>query len=143
MHNLAIIEECYQRFIAQWPHLLPDGMHFIDLKLLKNMKLLQFHINEKFDEDMLTRYFHVVETREKITLINEEFVVWIVPDMDPKAQLTTVLVALNKQPLPILECGYQAQGVYNTSALVLKLLEKMLNDIHENEQIIEIYQKAI
>ena len=143
MHNLPIIEECYQRFIQQWPHLLPDGMHMIELKSLKSMKLLNFQEDEGFEEDTLTRYFHVVETREKITLINEEFIVWIVPDTSTQAQLTTVLIALNKHPLPILECGYQAKGVYNTSALVLKFLEKLLNDIHENERVIRSYQKVI
>jgi len=142
MSNLSIIEECFQRFIQQWPHLLPDGMHAIGLKTLSRMKLLNFHEDEGEDDDMLTRYFHVVETREKITLINEEFVVWIVPDTDPHEQLTTVLIALNKNPLPVLECGYQAKGVYNTSSLVLKVLEKLLNEIHENEKVIRSYQEA-
>jgi len=143
MHNLSIIEECYQRFIREWPLLLHDGIQTIDIKSLNRMNLIQFHESQSEEEEMLTRYFHVVETREKITLINEEFVVWIVPDPDPKKQLTTVLIALNKHPLPTLECGFHAIGVYNTSSLVLKYLEKLLNEIHENERVIQSYQEAI
>jgi len=143
MHNLSIIEECYQKFIGEWPRLLHDGMQSIDIKSLNELNFIQFHENESIEDEVLTRYFHVVETREKITLINDEFVVWIVPDPDPKKQLTTVLIALNKYPLPTLECGFHATGVYNTSSLVLKYLEKLLNEIHENESVIKFYQEAI
>jgi len=143
MHNLALIEECYQRFSRQWPQLLPEGMLEINLKSLSDMGLINFQDSPENEEDMLTRYFHVVETREKITLINEEFIVWIVPDPNPTTQLTTIFVALNKQPLPPLEVGYLAQGVYNTLSLVLRFLERLLNDIHENEALIKAYQEAI
>lgn len=142
MHNLSKIEECYQRFILQLPQLLPEGIIEIDLKLLNQMDLLDFHEKEEKD-DTLTRYFHVVETKEKITLINDEFIVWIVPNQEPKSRSTCILVSLNRDPMPTLEDAYLAEGVYNTSSLVLHVLEKVLNDIHDTEKIIQFYQEAI
>ncbi|NGX58606.1 MAG: hypothetical protein K940chlam3_01513 [Chlamydiae bacterium] len=142
MHNLSRIEECYQRFIQQTAHLLPDGTIEINLKLLRDMDLLNFQDQES-EDDRLTRYFHVVETKEKITLINEEFIVWIVPNQNENAQATNILISLNKEPLPVLEVAYFASGVYNTSNLVLKVLENLLNEIHENELVIKSYQEAI
>lgn len=142
MHDLSLIEQCYQHFIVYWPELLPDGIGEINLKSLSSMDLLNFHHHKKINDDTLTRTFHVVETKEKITLINDEFIIWITPDPNSSKQLTTVLVSLNKQPLPTLEAGFQASGVYNTSTLVLSYLERLLAEIHENEEIIKNYQNT-
>jgi hypothetical protein len=142
MHNLPIIEECYKRFTRKLPHLLPEGIIDVNLKLLRDMNLLHFTDVKSIEDEAITRYFHVVETQEKITLINDEFIVWIVPSQDEAIQRTTVLVALNNKPMPDLELAFLTNGVYNTSWLVLRILEKMLDEIHENEKLIKSYQEA-
>ncbi len=142
MHNLSVIEECYKRFIRKLPHLLHEGILDINLNLLKDMDLLHFSGLKSIEDEVITRYFHVVETQEKITLINDEFIVWIIPNQDENNQRTSVLIALNKQPLPTLEMAFVTSGVYNTSWLVLRVLEKILDEIHETEQLIRSYQEA-
>lgn len=114
---------------------LPDGVVSVDLKLLQRLDLLQAECQDA-PASSLTRFFHVVESKEKITLFNDEFVVWIVPDKTVEDSQTLVLIAIGGQIRPRLEMGFIISGIYNTSRLVLRVLEKFLAEIQENEDFI-------
>ena len=142
MDNLSIIEEYYNKYITDLRKWCPEGILSVDLQMLHNYDLLQYNPNSQQDEDHLTRYFHVVETPEKFTLINSQFVVWIVPDNVEGNPTTYALIALNEADGPVLETVFQANGVYNTSGLVLRILEKILIDIQEVEELLTRYKTA-
>jgi len=135
MDNISVLEVCYKKYISDLALWLPEGIVNVNLKLLYDMELLDYQNDDNHDPK-LTRYFHVLETDEKITLINDEFVVWIVPDFVNEIPCTYTLIALNGEVQPKLELAFCTSGVYNTSKLVLRLLEKMLKDIQENEEFI-------
>lgn len=139
MNNKSLLEEYYKKFINNI-HLLPsDSQINIDLSLLHHLNLLNYYKKSSYDPS-LTRYFQVLETEEKITLINEKFVVWIVPEKIGNQAQTFTLIALNTPEGPSLELVYVNSGVFNTSRLVLRVLEKFLREIEENEDLLNKYK---
>lgn len=142
MYNLSEIEENYINFskdITSWIH---DGISDVDLALLQELGILHFQPSDVREEDTLTRYFHVIESSEKITLINEQFVIWIVPENVAGAAITKTLIAINEPKGLHLEAAFYSSGVYNSSWLVLRVLERFLQDIQENEELIKRFQAA-
>lgn len=133
MNNPISLEECYKRFMQDLNKWLPDGMIDVDLTTLQELDLLHFHAKQTADSS-LTRYFHVVEANDKLTLVNEQFVVWIVPEKNGESPATYTLIALNKEDEIQLELAFSTRGVYNNSQLVLRLLEKYLLDIENTEE---------
>ncbi|MFQ5729848.1 MAG: hypothetical protein ACE5GN_05770 [Waddliaceae bacterium] len=140
MHNLSQLEVCYKKFIEDISNWLPEDIITVDLNLLHQFNLLHYH-DPNFNDPSLTRYFHVIESNEKITLYNEEFVVWIVPEKVGDIAVTYTLIALNRPEEPKLEMCFVASGIYNTSRLVLRVLEKFLFEIQENEELIKRLEK--
>ncbi len=139
MDKIAELDSSYEKFMNHLPELVPDGIVHVDLALLQKLGLL----HEEVDSDnssSLTRFFHVVESKEKITLFKDQFVIWIVPEKINNEPHTLVLVALNFPPKPKLEMAFSMSGIYNTSRLVLRVLEKFLADIQENEDLISYLQ---
>ena len=139
MDKIAELDSSYEKFMNHLPELVPDGIVHVDLQLLQKLGLL----HEEIDNDnssSLTRFFHVVESKEKITLFNDQFVIWIVPEKINNEPHTLVLVALNFPPKPKLDMAFSMSGIYNTSRLVLRVLEKFLADIQENEDLISNLQ---
>lgn len=137
MHNISLIEDCYRKFIKSINYWIPDGVNFVNLDLLHHYDLLHFLPSYRGGESELTRYFQIIESPEKITLINDEFVIWIIPDRLDNMPITYTLIALNHVDRePELEMAFVSSGVYNTSKLVLKVLEKFLIEIQENEHVI-------
>jgi hypothetical protein len=138
MHNINALEETYKKFTQHLSDYLPEGLFQVDIDLLQRLNLLS--ITNKKDNPSLTQYFHVVESVEKITLVNEQFIVWIVPENHNGSTCTYVLIALNNEEEAHLETGFVTSGVYNTSRLVLRILEKMLFDIQENEDLLHKFE---
>lgn len=143
MYNFSFLEESYQKFIKDIDVFIPEGIYFVNLELLKHFDLLQFQPDRHPKDPLFNRYFHIIESPEKITLINDEFVVWIIPERADQHPVTHTLIALNKgENEPQLEAAFIASGVYNNSGLVLKVLEKFLIEIHETETALSKFKKA-
>lgn len=136
MHNLSILEEYYKKYIKNIYEWIPEGVSVVNLALLQRFDLLHFNRLE-YRDPSVTRYFNVIESPEKITLINDEFVVWIMSDRVDVIPVTYVLIALNKSDYPKLEAAFMASGVYNVSKLILRVLERFLIDIQETESLLE------
>lgn len=140
MHNLSLLEACYQKYITDLSSWLPEDVIVVDLNLLHHFNLLHYH-DPNYNDPALTRYFHVIESNEKITLVNDEYVVWIVPEKVEDVPVTYALIALNKPIEPELQLCFVTAGVYNTSRLVLRLLEKFLFEIEESEDLIRNFEQ--
>jgi hypothetical protein len=136
MHDLGQLEEVYRKYITNLESLLPDGITSVDMPLLQRLSLLDAYGKDTQDYSF-THSFHYSESDEKITLVNDNFVVWIVPERIDEQMVTLTLVALNHPSKPRLELAFITTGVFNTSHLVLRILEKLLNEIQENEEMIE------
>ena len=143
MTDLSKIEKNYKKYIKDLGKWLPDGVSDVDIDLLKEMELLDLDPTTPKDDEAITRYFHVIESIEKITLISDDFVIWIVPDSTDGKPVTYTLVAVNKDKRgPILELAFATEGVYNHSALVLRILDKFLSEIIETQKLIKNYESA-
>ncbi len=136
MYDIKLLEKYFNKYIENLSENLPEGTINVDIELLKKFDLLNYHDSEKNDQ-ALTRYFHVIESNEKITLINDEFIIWIVPEKLHDLPFTYTLIALNHPDHPQLELCFITTGVYNTSRLVLRVLEKFLFEIQENEEFLK------
>lgn len=135
MHSIQILEKYFRKYLKNFDQLSSENFIKIDINFLQEHELLNFHQPKTYDFG-LTRYFQVIETPDKITLINDEFVVWIVPENIEGQNVTYTIVALNDEKEPKLELVFLLSGVYNTSQLVLSVLEKLLFEIQENEDLI-------
>ena len=136
MLNPIQIEEIYKEFmgdLGKWVH---DGIIPIDLPFLHEEGLLNSLHDEKGEPDDLTQYFHVIESVEKVTLFNEQFIIWIVPKMEADQPTTYVLIALNHPEKAHLEIVFSTKGVYNTPKFILKLLKYYLSEVIDTEEAI-------
>lgn len=141
MLNPIQIEEYYKEFIGNLSNWAHDGVTQIDLKFLHDEGLLSVLQEDKGDSDDLTQYFHVIESVEKVTLFNEQFIVWIIPKMEGDQPLTYVLIALNHPEKAHLEIVFATRGVYNTPRYVLKVLQHFLVDMLETEATLTSFEK--
>ena len=135
MDKIAELDSSYEQFMNNLPELIPDGILQVDIELLQKLGLL--HEDPTTTQaSSLTRFFHVVESKEKITLFNDQYVIWVVPEKTQDEPTTLVLIALNHQAKLHLEMAFATSGIYNTSKLVLRILEKVLAEIQETEEFI-------
>lgn len=142
MLNPLQIEEAFKEFMGDLPKCAHDGVIPINLNFLHEQGLLaNWHAHDP-DHDDLTQYFHVIESAEKVTLFNEQFVVWIIPRTDHNLPVTFVMIALAGQEKPHLEIVFTTSGVYNTPRYVLKILQHFLHDVVETEATLSSMEKA-
>jgi len=141
MLNPVQIEELYKEFMTNLSTLAHDGVVQIDLQFLHGEGLLSTLHEEVADPDDLTQYFHVIENVEKVTLFNEQFIVWIVPKNETEQPLTYVLIALNHPEKAQLEIVFLTKGVYNTPRHVLKVLQHFLVDMLDTEATLTSFEK--
>lgn len=141
MLNPSQIEEAYKGFMSNLTDCVHDGITQVDLKFLHEEALLASLQEDKGDSDDLTQYFHVIESVEKVTLFNEQFIVWIIPKMEGDQPLTYVLIALNHPENAHLEIVFATRGVYNTPRYVLKVLQHFLADMLETEETLTSFEK--
>lgn len=133
MIDIAELDNYYKTSIDNLNKMIPDSILNVDLNLLHKLDLLHFQPGQR--DHGVTRYFQLIESPDKITLINEQFVIWIASRKNNNAPFTCTLIALNKQDHPHLEMAFISAGVYNTSHLVMLVLEKLLLEIQENEEL--------
>ena len=135
------IEESYKEFTGNLPQWAHDGVIQINLNFLHDQGLLNALQEDKEDPDDLTQYFHVIESVEKVTLFNDQFIVWIIPKMEGEQPMTYVLIALNQVDKAHLEIVFTTHGVYNTPRYVLKVLQHFLADMLETEATLTSFEK--
>lgn len=143
MHNFSKIEEFYNKCINDLDHSVHEGIFIVNLDLLHRFDLLHFGPQEEPSNGMLERYFQMVETPEKLTLVNEEFVIWIFPSQLENEPVTYTMIALNHPEGPKLEAVFIAAGVYNQSNLIMRLLEGFMAEIQDNERMLSNMEKTI
>lgn len=134
MYDSDFVEQCYNKFIPNLDSILHESIYHVDLDFLQRLDLLHFMPGNPAPSSSLHPRFYALESPDKITLISERFIVWIVLQTQGETPSTLLLIAVNRGNIqPDLEAAILASGVYNQSKLVLKILEKFLEEIDENE----------
>lgn len=137
MKNLKMLEDYYNKFINELDSLPKESINFVDLDLLFHLDLLHFHPKMRNKKYSFSPNFQMIDSKEKVTMFNREFIVWITPQGSRTYSSTCVMIALNRNDQePQIEMVFYATGIYNSSSLVLKILEKFLIEIEENERMI-------
>ncbi len=142
MINPQILEASFKEFIEDLSSWLPDGIIQVDIDLLYSLGLLSV------DKDIIAMeavpidyHFHIIETDEKITLVNDSFIVWVVPEVVDGVPSTYTFIAINTtEGKPELEMAFSNHGIYNSSRFVLRVLEAFLEEIQENEKQIAFFK---
>ncbi len=133
MFNADRIEALFQLFLSQLQSGGADRWIHIDNQLLTNLGLESSELS--LDLTTSQSYFFVLESSDKITLINQDFIVWLVPLKNEK-QETLSLVARNTEKEPQMELIIHASGSFNTPDIILKVLERTLKEIKENDELV-------
>lgn len=137
MINPTALEEAYQEFHQDLKKWLPDGITIVDLRLLNDLGLLKLQeLENSMGEADLTLYFHIIETPEKVTLFNDQFAIWIVPQPNSETPTTLTLIALLAGQKPRLEIAYTTSGVYNTPKYILKILQHFITEVQDTEAVL-------
>lgn len=135
MLDPVLIEETFNHLVTHLNQKAPDGIIDVDLQVLSSLNLLNINVLE----DQLffngsAEQFYMVEADEKLTLFNPNYVIWMLPSFVGENASTYVFIAKNFQDAPPkLEIIFLAKGVYNTSSLVLAVLDGFLREMKENE----------
>lgn len=132
------LEQCFTQFSHDLHKYAPDGIISVDLNFLHDLGLLdQGKLYQLPSGDELMHHFHVIETDEKVTLFNEHFVVWIVPQLIQQVPTTLTFIGrLVPNIEPHLELIFSTTGVYNTPKFILKVVEQLLMDVVDTEALI-------
>lgn len=137
MINPNILEKAFQEFSTNLSKWIPDGIINVDLKLLNDLGLLNnAELEHSVSDAHLNHYFHIIETPDKVTLFNEQFAIWIVPQVIDENPTTTTLISLLQGDKPHLEIVYLTSGVYNTPKYILKILQHFLAEVQDTEAVI-------
>ena len=135
MLNPKKLEKAYKGFTNDLSKWIPDGVTDVDLNLLKEFDLLNKTPEEERElQAQFPFYFHVIENQEKVTLFNNQFVVWIVPKVVDDIPTTMTLIALVQKDNPRLEIAFSTAGVYNSPKYVLKVLRHFLTEVIDTEE---------
>lgn len=137
------LEKAFEGYISNLPNYIPDGLFTVDFELLQELNLVNNDEQEKNNiaNDFLNESFYVIESEDKLTLFNQKYSIWIFPQVVGNAPMTFTLIARNENENPHLEMGFTTAGIYNHSSLVLKVLERFLEEIDENEKEINSWSK--
>lgn len=137
MINPNILEEAFQEYSKDLSKWIPDGILHVDLKLLNDLGLLNnAELEHSVSDAHLNHYFHIIETPDKVTLFNEQFAIWIVPQLVEDNPSTMTLIALLQNNKPHLEIVYLTNGVYNTPKYILKILQHFITEVQDTEAVI-------
>lgn len=142
MINPNVLEEAFQEFSKDLSKWAPDGVVHVDLKLLNDLGLLNnAELEHSISDAHLNHYFHIIETPDKVTLFNEQFAIWIIPQVVEDTPTTTTLISLLQGNKPHLEIVYTTAGVYNSPKYILKILQHFLAEVQDTEAVISAIGK--
>ena len=136
MINPSALDEAFSEFSKNFSKWLPDGVISINLQVLHDLGLLNSANLDKPVPDNLSHQFHVIETNDKVTLYNQQFAIWIVPQNESNIPTTMAMIALLQHGKPHLEIVYKTSGVYNTPRYILRILQHYLTEVIDTENII-------
>lgn len=128
------LDQHFQAILNDLPGSVPDGIININDQMIKSFGLE----HRRLEKDASQSYFYVIEAFDKITLIDERFVIWLYPvTQQTMRKETLTFIARHDKPHLPLELVFSTKGPHNHPALVLELLECFLKEIQETEAFVD------
>lgn len=135
MVNIEELDGFFQELSAHTGEMLPDGIVDINVRVLHDLRLLSEDppvVHETPPSSLL----QAVDSGGKITLYNEKFALWIVPQANASPPTTITFIARRAESTITPEVAFRTQGLHNRSKTILRLIDRYLTEIQENESVI-------
>ena len=129
------LELAFKKAMEEFPQLPSEALIEVDVKLLDSIGLTNEgeYVNPS---EAFERSFKVMEGGSRITLYNQQFIIWIIPEILDGVPATYAFIGIRDKETVKLEVVFLAKGSFNSSRLVLRLLDRYLTEIQENEELI-------
>ena len=135
----AWAESAFQHFITDLTLRYHNEIVLVDSAQLALYRLSETDLLAPPDDKSPFCYFHVAEASEKLTLINDRFVAWILPMWHIFSGQTLLIVAGREPGQLVLKSVLALPKTCNSPNAALKVLERVLIDVREND----LYCKAL
>lgn len=119
---------------------LPDGIMDVSVKTLHHLHLLTEEASE--GELQPSHLLQAVESDGRITLFNERFALWIVPQVGADPSCTIVYIATHQDGDLRAELAFRTSGIHNKSKTILRLIDRFLADIQETDSLLSQLEKT-
>lgn len=135
MLDPTLLDAKFKAIIKNIPQAIPDGIIEINDQIIKSFGV---SLSNKEGSKSSQSRFYVIEAFDKITLINDQFVVWLFPFIRSEScKETLTFIARHDLPRFQMELAFSTKKQYNHPSIVLELLQCFLEEISENEGICE------
>jgi hypothetical protein len=128
------LDTYYESLEQNTPELLPDGILDVNIRTLQTLHLLTEDSASR--EGNPSELLQAVESEGRITLFNERFALWIVPQVGAEPSSTVVYVATHRNGAVKAELGFRTSGVHNKSKTILRLIDRFITDIQETDSML-------
>ncbi len=131
----------YYDFLTQHTSdLIPDGIIEVDVMLLQSLNIL--NTSQPPGTPPAKELLQAIDSGGRITLFNNRFVLWIVPQNEISPPSTTVILARCDTNTIKPEIAFKTAGIHNQSKTILQLIDRYLIDIQETEEVLEKFEKS-
>lgn len=130
--SLDFLEEFFRRSI-QAKEAIPEG--YADISEILSLPKPEWMPHSP------TGDFIITESKDKLTLFNADFAVWLVPQLVDGEIMTRGYIALHHpEGGYTLEMAFKATGEYNESGLILEALHRYLVEIRDTEETLRAFR---
>lgn len=138
----AWAESAFQHFVTDLTLRHHDEIVIVDSAQLALYQLTERDLRNPPNSKSPFCYFHVAEASEKLTLINSQFVAWILPMWHIFSGQTLLLIAGKEPGKLVLKSVLALPRACNEPNAALRVLERALIDVRENDLICEMLSKS-
>ena len=135
MVDIEQLDGFFQRLSANTGEFFPDGVVDINVKVLHTLDLLSDTSPAPY-EAPASSLLQAVESDGRITLFNEKFALWIVPQANTSVPTTITFIARKTGETISPEVAFRTQGIHNRSKTILRIIDRFLAEIQETESVI-------
>jgi hypothetical protein len=140
MLSIEDINAFYAYLTQHTPDLIPDGIIDVDVKLLQSLNIL--NPTQNIGSGSAKELLQAIDSGGRITLFNDRFVLWIIPQNDVSPPSTTVILARCNENTIKPEVAFRTAGIHNQSKTILQLIDRYLIDIQETEEVLEKFEHS-
>ena len=141
MVSMEQLDGFFQKLSANTGEFFPDGVVDINVKVLHNLGLLSDN-PPVLHEAPASSLLQAVESDGRITLFNEKFALWIVPQANTAAPTTVTFIARRTGDAFSPEVAFRTQGIHNRSKTILRIIDRFLVEIQETESVIASLERS-
>jgi hypothetical protein len=133
--SIEQLDAFFQKLSTNTGELFPDGIVNINVKVLHDLHLLS-EDPPTIHETPVSSLLQAIESEGKITLYNEKFALWIVPQAHASPPTTITFIARRTGEAISPEVAFRTQGIHNRSKTILRIIDRFLAEIQETESVI-------